>query len=205
MAGSAAFRSLLLAGGVFAAASWAGPATAQERAPVENAPANQETQIAITEHGAVRFTPAEDPLAASGPRRLELALAANSGALDISVAQRAAVGADADGDLNLSGRSSEFRVGRGLVQQPNGESRRAALYMFVASDNEALTWRPGAGSALALESRSEIGDHSAGVTYQRAGMQASLAYVERESSIQVGRESFSQDESFAGITLTMQR
>jgi hypothetical protein len=46
---------------------------------------------------------------------------------------------------------------------------------------------------------------SVGVTYERSGVQASLAYVEREESTTVGNQSFSQDESFTGLTVTMRR
>jgi hypothetical protein len=84
--------------------------------------------------------------------------------------------------------------------------------MFVASDDEALTWQPGVrsefggqGASLALQDRVEVGDLSAGVTYERNGVQASLAYVEREESARIGQQNFSQDESFTGVTVTMRR
>jgi hypothetical protein len=46
---------------------------------------------------------------------------------------------------------------------------------------------------------------AAGVTYERNGVQASLAYVEREESTRVGRESYTQEQAFTGVTLTMRR
>lgn len=86
------------------------------------------------------------------------------------------------------------------------------LEVFVASDNEALTWQPGQrsefggdGSGVRMQDRVEVGDMSVGVTYERNGVQASLAYVEREEATTVGNETFSQDQSFAGVTLTMRR
>ena len=36
-------------------------------------------------------------------------------------------------------------------------------------------------------------------------MQASIAYVEREVSAQVGRDSYSREENFTGVTVTMRR
>jgi hypothetical protein len=129
------------------------------------------------------------------------------------VAQRASFGADENGKVDRRGRGSEVRVGRGLVRDYRERSNdRSAVYMFVASDDEALTWQPGSrsefggnGGGLALEDRVEVGDLSAGVTYERNGVQASLAYVEREEATRVGNQSFNQDQSFAGVTVTMRR
>jgi hypothetical protein len=199
-------RMMLFASSVLAAShasAWAQDASSAEPASSSGDPA---VEFSITEHGAVRFTPSDDAPSAGDPQRLELRLSASRGALDVSVAQRASLGANADGDLARHGQGSELRVGRGLVGQ-RGRRDREAVYMFVASDNEALTWQPGAGAgpaaALALESRVEIGDVSAGVTYAHNGVEASLAYVERDAATRVGRQSFSQDESFAGVTVTM--
>lgn len=176
------------------------PAQAEEEAQVE---------LSITEHGAVRFTP-EDPSSEIAPQRLELQLSGSGGPLDFAIAQRASLGSNADGDVVLHQRGSEVRVGRGLLRQR--ETGGASTYVFVASDDEALTWQPGSrsefggqGNRLALESRTNVGDLSAGVTYERDGVQASLAYVEREASTRVGQQSFSQDESFTGVTVTMRR
>lgn len=162
---------------------------------------------------AARFSAPEIQIGESpAPQRLELELAA-SGPLDVSVAQRAAIGVDAAGDMNRQSRGSEVRIGRNLVQEEGQENNSgSSIYMFVASDDEALIWRPGQrdemggqGGGFALQDRVEIGDMSAGVTYQRGPVQASIAYVEREVSAQVGRESFSKDERFGGITLTVRR
>ena len=48
-------------------------------------------------------------------------------------------------------------------------------------------------------------DREVGVTYERNGVQASLAYVEREEATTIGRETFNQNESFTGLTVTMRR
>ncbi len=146
-----------------------------------------------------------------GPRRLELELAAGGGdaPIDVSIAQRASIGADSNGDLNRRGTGQELRVGSGLVRDRD-TSGEPSVYMFVASDDEALTWEPGArsefggrGSSLALQERVEVGDMSAGVTYERDGVQASLAYVEREQSARVGGRTVSQDQAFTGVTVTV--
>lgn len=145
--------------------------------------------------------------------RMELQLAAGgSGApIDVAIAQRASLGANQEGEINRQTRGAEVRVGRGLVDRRE-ETGAGAVYAFVASDNEALTWQPGArsefgnpGSTLALQNQVQIGDRSAGVAYERDGLQASLAYVERQASTRVGRRNYSQDENFAGVTVTMRR
>jgi hypothetical protein len=133
--------------------------------------------------------------------------------VDVEFAGRAAVAVDADGEIARHSRGSELRLGRGLGDL---RRRRASLwsdptwYIFAASDDEALTWRPGrtnsfggASSGVAVEDRVEIGDLQAGITYERGPLQASLAYVEREVSTHVGGRSLSQDENFTGLTVTL--
>jgi hypothetical protein len=148
------------------------------------------------------------------PRRLELELSAGGGnsPIDVSIAQRATLGADGNGDLDRSGRGSEVRIGQGLVDRGGNRENNRSVYMFVASDDEALTWQPGtrnefggSSGGVSLQDRVEIGDMSAGVTYEQNGVQASLAYVEREESTRVGRQNFNQDTSFTGVTVTMRR
>jgi hypothetical protein len=220
------FRNALLAGGALAVTLFAvGFAGAQE-APADGVsfadPANLNPEtpaldLSVRDDATVRFSPSgQDGLPeVQGPRRLELQLAAGGGdsPVDVSVAQRATFGSDANGDIDRRGSGSELRVGRGLVDRNEGGNRGSSVYAFVASDNEALTWRPGGersefggrGDAFALQEQVEIGDMSAGVTYERNGVQASLAYVEREESTRIGAESFTQDESFTGVTVTMRR
>ena len=224
MGGSSSFRKALALGGVLAATAFgASLALAQEGPPV---PINfNDPEAALTEQGptldvdvredsAARFAP--DALRGRDgerPRRLELELAAGGGdsPVDISVAQRASLGADENGEIDRQGSGSEVRVGQGLVDRREGRSD-PAVYAFVASDDEALTWQPGQrsefggrGSSLALEERVQVGDMSAGVTYEREGVQASLAYVERNESTRIGNRNISQREAFAGVTVTMRR
>lgn len=227
-------RTALLASGALAMAALFGisNAAAQDAAiPLAQAApteAQAETsQVDFTDHQTVlrrsnvsmrsdvaqRFAPTNTPDdQTQGPRRVEVEFAAGDGDLDISFAQRASLGG-ADGDINRHGRGSEVRIGRGLVQQDTDENQRgSSTYMFVASDNEALTWQPGQrsefggqGPSLQMQDRVTVGDMSVGVTYERNGIQTSLAYVEREESTTVGNETFNQNESFTGLTVTMRR
>jgi len=146
--------------------------------------------------------------------RYELAFVARAGAgFDVSVSQRAGVGFDASGDIARESRGSELRLGRGLGMKDEGPSLTPTWYFFAASEDEALIWRPGQqrnalggpSPGFALQDRVEIGDLQAGITYEYRGIQASLAYVEREINVRSGAQNFSQDERFAGFTLTMRR
>lgn len=138
-------------------------------------------------------------------RRLELEIAASAGPLDVSIAQRAQLNNDSAA-AHRSGSGAELRIGRGLVERRQGGGD--SVYVFVASDDEALTWAPGAnhaGAPLELQQQVEIGDRSAGVTLERGGIQASVAYVERQSSTRVGGSTINHDHSFAGVTVTVRR
>lgn len=131
--------------------------------------------------------------------------------LNVSFAQRGGVGFNSQGDIDRQSRASELRLGRGLDVQRNRPSAEPTWYFFAASEDEALTWRPGArsdfassgGPSFGLQDRVEIGDMQAGITYERYGVQASLAYVEREFTVISGAQSFTRDDSFAGLTITM--
>lgn len=222
-------RTALLAGGALVAALFGASVAAAQEAP---APAPD--RHAATEAGQVDFTDTQTVLRRSnvsvrsdvsqrfgpatatqettqGPRRVEVEFAAGDGDLDVSFAQRASLGAGADGNIDHAGRGSEVRIGRGLVAQ-DSDQQGSSTYMFVASDNEALTWQPGQrsefgsqGPSLQLQDRVQVGDMSVGVTYERNGVQASLAYVEREEATTVGTQTFNQNESFTGLTVTMRR
>lgn len=224
-------RKALLAGGALVAALFSASfAVAQEAvAPTtDNHSATEAGQVDFTDpqtvlrHSSVsvrsdvnqRFGPTNAPTeTASGPRRVEVEFSASDGDLDVAFAQRASLSANADGDIDRAGRGSEVRIGRGLVGQDSDNNRQgSSTYAFVASDNEALTWQPGQRSelgnqspSLQLQDRVEVGDMSVGVTYERNGVQASLAYVEREAATTVGMQTFNQNESFTGLTVTMRR
>lgn len=192
-------RTLLLAGAALASAA-TGLAFAQDQ------PADGPLTLMSGEGGvpfvAMEMIAGESP----APARLELEVAASGGPLDVEISQRAIFGDD--GALGRRASGSELRIGQGLVERRETGAGNSA-YAFVASDDEALTWRPGAqrrgGAALALQDQVEVGDVSAGFAIERNGVQASLAYVEREATTQVGVESYSRQESFTGVTVTMRR
>jgi len=169
--------------------------------------------LSLNEAAAPRFsnfTSSAPPQAGrnSNYRRYEVEFVArNESGLDVAFAQSAGVGFDRQGDVDRQSRGSELRFGRVDRDRP---SSAPTWYFFAASEDEALTWRPGSrndfggqGSSFSLQDRVEIGDIQAGITYEQYGVQASLAYVEREVSVRVGRETISQEENFAGFTLTM--
>lgn len=147
-----------------------------------------------------------------GSRRYEFAVTARAAdTIDVSLAQRAGLGVNENGDIQSASRGTELRLGR-LVSSRRERGRAASpnWYIFAASDDEALTWRPGVrnefggtGASLGLEDRVDIGDLQAGVTYEQDGWQASLAYVERDYSIRRGSRTTSREENFTGVTWTM--
>jgi hypothetical protein len=148
--------------------------------------------------------------APGGERRYEVAVVARDvGGIDVAFAQRGGLGFDDEGELNSERRGAELRLGR-LGANAEQPSDQPTWYIFAASEDEALTWRPGVrnefggvSSSFGLEQRIEIGDLQAGVTYERNGWQASFAYVEREISAQNGSRTVYQDETFTGVTLTL--
>lgn len=130
--------------------------------------------------------------------------------LNVAFAQRGGLGFNNEGDIERQSRASELRLGRGLNVERDRPSAEPRWYLFAASEDEALTWGPGSrnefgGSrgSFGLQDRVEVGDMQAGITYERFGIQASLAYVEREFTVVSGSQSWTQDDSFAGLTVTM--
>lgn len=226
MGGANLLKTALLAGGALAATLFAAPYAASQQNGDSASQIDFTDPVAairegvgavldldVTENALQRFTPGDPRAEPDDQRRLELELSAGGGdsPLDVSISQRASLGADENGDLDRRGSGRELRIGRGLVEERRN-ANEPSVYMFVASDDEALTWQPGArsefggrGSNWSLQDHVEIGEASAGVTYERNGVQASLAYVEREASARVGTQNFSQDESFTGVTVTVRR
>lgn len=155
--------------------------------------------------------PARDEPAQTPDASYEVALHARGvSGFNVSAAQRGRLGFDASGDIARESRSAELRLGRGLTGLRDDAAPTESWYVFVASEDEALIWRPGQRNAFggaeggfALQDRVEIGDLQAGVTYEIYGIQASLAYVERTINVSVGTDNFTTEERFAGITLTL--
>lgn len=173
-------------------------------------------EISIGEGASPRFAELSSTASRSGDgqeyRRYEVALVARAPAgLDVAFAQRGGLGFNDQGDIESQSRSSELRLGRGLRSLPrNTPSSTPTIYAFAASEDEALIWRPGmrsafggTGASLALQDRVEIGNLQAGVTYEVNGLQASLAYVEREVSVRAGGRTVSENQEFTGVTVTM--
>lgn len=201
--------------------SFADPALAFEREASEPS-----LDLSAGEGRTARFVSPEGAAVAQdssapNPHQYEVELTADGGFVgapfDVSLAQRTSFGADAQGDIAREGRGAELRVGQNLSRRRESSSesdRGSSWYVFAASDDEAVTWNPGSrsefggqrGSGFSMQQdRVEIGDLQAGVTYDTGGLQASLAYVEREVSTRMGARSWSEDENFAGVTLTMKR
>jgi hypothetical protein len=179
-------------------------------------PISTRFQVSSTDRTSGRFSSLAPAQASYGAHRnqrgyaLEFVTPGLSG-LNVSFAQRGGVGFNEQGDIDRESRASELRLGRGLDVERNRPSAEPRWYFFAASEDEALTWRPGSrrefgstgGPSFALQDRVELGDMQAGITYERYGIQASLAYVEREFTVVSGSQSWSQDENFAGLTITM--
>jgi hypothetical protein len=150
-------------------------------------------------------------------RHYEVSVVARAAAnIDVAFAHSRGFGFNEEGDVSRESQGSEVRIGRGLhltaTHRDTGASRIPRWYAFVASDQQALIWQPGArtdfgtsSSGFALQDRVEIGDVQAGVTYEVYGIQTSLAYVERKMRTHIAGRSFTQDENFAGLTITVRR
>src|SRR5262249_48692717 len=114
-------------------------------------------------------------------------------------------------DLARRGSSSEVRFGHGLAHHRNSHSSwdQPAIYAFVASDNQALTWAPassgpgGRSAGFALQDQVRIGDRQAGIAHEAGPFRASLAYVQRKVSATTGATTVYRDENFTGVTLTL--
>jgi hypothetical protein len=150
-------------------------------------------------------------------RRYEFSITAPSRVtglgVDLGLAPRASFSTDTEGRLSSAGAGAEVRIGQGLEnlidrwEPPTWDA--PAWYFFAASDGQALAWSPeqaagvpGArGDGLRWQDRVEVGDFQAGLSVEAGGMQASLAYVQRNISTQHG----SSEENFAGVTVTFGR
>lgn len=227
-------RSLVVVGWMGLASLVVNAATAEDAAAPSSAPfaiegvsfTDSETggfgsrfKVDVSEERGPRFlrlnrSPDYGEPSPDSTRQVEIALVAAAGrGIDVAFAQRAGMRVNEQGDIESQSRGSELRLGRGLTNMRRRASPswdQPAWYFFAASDDEALTWQPGARSSFggssarfALQDRVEIGDMQAGITYEAGGLQASLAYVQREISVQSGAQSYSDDQNFTGLTLTM--
>jgi hypothetical protein len=149
-------------------------------------------------------------------RHYEVSVVARAAAnIDVAFAHRGGVGFNQEGDLSRQSQASELRIGNGLhlaATHANQPSRTPRWYAFVASSKQALIWQPGgrnefgaSSDEFTLQDRVEIGDVQAGLTYEVYGIQTSLAYVERKMRTHVAGRTYTQDDNFAGITVTVRR
>lgn len=81
------------------------------------------------------------------------------------------------------------------------------LSLFVAADDEALTWAlssdsPNSGRVTYQDDRVEVGELSAGVAISLADSQIALAYLERDAPTQFG---YATRENMAGVVWTLRR
>lgn len=177
-------------------------------------------RVAVRSDGAPALREANPPLGAAAlaeddrERRLEVSITAPGRVtglgVDVGVTPRASFAVDEDGRLERAAAGAEVRIGQGLEdlvdrwEPPSWDA--PAWYFFAASDGQALAWSPeraanipGArGDGLRWQDRVEVGDFQAGVSVEAGGLQASLAYVQRDVSSPYG----SADENFAGVTVT---
>lgn len=135
--------------------------------------------------------------------------------LDVALAQSATLAPGPDGGLARAGSATELRLGHGLDRlvrpwrAPTWQT--PTWYIFAAADGQALTWRPDTALGLATDGlrrqdRVEVGDFQAGVSLEAGGLQASLAYVQREESHHDAQgRGVSADAHFTGVTLTWRR
>ena len=200
-------------GGAISGVSFADPDASMQAPEGLSAGGRAEAPLRLSE----TVNPPETAFAASEERRYEFAITAPGRitglGLDVGVAPRASFTLDGDGRLAGAGAGAELRVGQGLEnlvdrwEPPTWDA--PAWYFFAASDGQALAWSPeqaagvpGArGDGLRWQDRVEVGDFQAGVSLEAGGMQAALAYVQRDISTRYG----SSEENFAGVTVTWGR
>jgi hypothetical protein len=175
---------------------FAAPTGAQEAISLSDRWTVQETD------SPVAFSLAPDDLDA---KQIDLSWTASTPYWDFSVSHGRTIGFNEDGQVQ-SGRSAEVRIGQNLGIR-RADDLTPSWYFFLASDDESLLYQPSSFSlnnrtTWALQDSAEIGDMQVGLAYANGPWQTSFVYVERETSTQIGAESFNSDESFVGITIT---
>ncbi|MET0182682.1 MAG: hypothetical protein ABW199_07340 [Caulobacterales bacterium] len=133
--------------------------------------------------------------------------------VDVSVTQRRTMRVSREGDIEQTGGGFEVRVKRQLQGMVDGfvtdwtpsNWDRPSWFFFVADDDEAISWRPGArnlgGGLHYEEDRIQVGESQAGIGLEAGGIQAALSYVQRDVEGKYG----SGEENFTGVTLTWRR
>jgi hypothetical protein len=163
------------------------------------------------ERRAAAVGPTGESAIEPGRRRVEVAAVAHDLAglpLDVSLNQRATLRVSPDGDIHRAGDGAEVRVGNrlsGLTKQWDAADWSSPnWYFYAASDNEQLSWSPRVTSGSSVryrEDRVRIGDMQAGFALEAGGVQAAIAYVQRDIQGRYG----SAEENFTGVTVSWRR
>jgi len=161
--------------------------------------------------GAAQFTRPDHRAAGNDHRRFEVSAVARDlvgSPVDVSVNQRALLRVSPDGDVNGASEGAEVRVGSRLSRftknWADADWSHPNWYVYAASDNEQLAWSPRAttGSSVRYrEDRVKIGDMQAGFALEAGGVQAAIAYVQRDIQGRYG----TAEENFTGVTVSWRR
>jgi hypothetical protein len=145
-------------------------------------------------------------------RQMEVALTGahvGGSPLDVSYSQRASVGFNSNGDLDRSSHGHEVRLGRRIgdrlqsalgLREIHGRNSwdNPTWYFFASSDDSTVSFR---GGRLTLQDQVDVGDMQVGLTMERGPLQASIAYIERETTLQTWRKNYKFDQAFTGISV----
>ncbi len=106
---------------------------------------------------------------------------------------------------------AEVRIGQNLDLR-GADAENPNWYVFAGADGEAVVWdmRQGggmdvAGGAFTLQDKVTVGDMQAGISFEQAGTQMSVSYIQRDYRYENGARSQSGTEDFAALTLTWRR
>ena len=146
-----------------------------------------------------------------GRQRGEIALTGTrvaGSALDIEIAQRASLNVGGDSERRSSGH--EVRIGQRLgnsLERALGVSEwtggRASWdnptwYFFASSDDTTLSFRDG---RVRTQDQVDVGDTQVGITMERGPLQASIAYIERDTNLQTWRKNYRFEQNFTGVSV----
>lgn len=109
----------------------------------------------------------------------------------------------------VTSAGAEIRLGSGLTRNAAGRADKRNFYLFAGAGGQALVVDVrGEGfrtSALQVEDRVVLGDMQAGLSFERRGLQFSFGLMRREYSFVTAARTFSRNENFGALTLTLRR
>jgi hypothetical protein len=147
------------------------------------------------------------------PHHMEVALTGTriaGSALDLEFSQRASVGFNSGGDLERRSQGREVRLGRrlgnrlqnalGIGEWTGGRANwdNPTWYFFASSDDTTISFRDG---RVRTQDEVDVGDVQVGITMERGPLQASIAYIERETNLQTWRKNYKFDQAFTGVSV----